>query len=296
MVHAFSFCLFGPVGAINNRFENDSGLMTEEVQCIPGGYYDGLEENIRLIERHFPGWRVFVYLADDVPEWFEHHLCSKYPSVIARRTHTLGYETTVHRFFAADEPGVEVVFFRDADSRVHWKDRWAIQNFLSQSESFAHVIRDHPHHTTRIAAGTWGLRHGLLKTSIRSLYEAWQPIHCGSGDASDIRGFGIDQNFLVDVIYPLVLPSLLVTHSNGCIQYGERTIEFPFEWSNDMYVGRVEGKPVTENFWLRELESPPPQLWSIKMPPPFTPPAPPPPPAPAPRVFVWRQVIQNSGI
>jgi hypothetical protein len=293
MVNAFSFCLFGSVGAINGRVENDGGLVTTHVCCIPGGYYDGLEENIKLIEKHFPGWRVYVYLADDVPEWFETFLCTTYPSVTSRRTGTLGYETTVHRFFAADEPDVDVVFFRDADSRVHWRDRWTIQTFLSQSESLAHIVRDHPQHTSRIAAGMWGVRKGLLKTPLRTLYASWEPVHSGSGDVSDVMGYGIDQNFLESVVYQLLKPSVLITHSNGSVVYGERGVEIPFPWSTEMHVGRVETKTITDNFWTRERDTPPPLLWQVVIPPPFTPPviAPPQVQVSGPRNFVWHRLM-----
>jgi hypothetical protein len=266
MVNAFSFCLFGPVAATNERVETDKGLIQEVVKFIPGGYYDGLDENIRLIGRYFPGWRVYVYLGVDVPEWFETFLQTTYPYVRTQRTGVLGHENTVHRFFAIDEPDVDVVFFRDADSRVHWKDRWAVRNFMSQTVYRAHIIRDHPDHSTRIAAGTWGLRKGVLKQSLRSLFDAWTPVFAGSGDGSDVRGYGIDQNFLESVIYFMILPSLLVTHSNHCINPGETAVEFPFEWTNDMYVGRIEGKPITENFWLRERETPPPQIRDVVIP------------------------------
>ena len=266
MVNAFSFCLFGSVTAMNDRIQTDKGELKDSVRFVPAGYYDGLDENIRLVQRYFPGWRVYVYLGADVPEWFETFLKATYPFVETRRTGVLGYENTVFRFFAVDEPDIDVVFFRDTDSRIHWKDRWAIQNFLSQTTYHVHIIRDHPEHKNMIAAGAWGIRKGLLKQSIRDLYRTWTPVHVGNGDESDVRGYGIDQNFLEAIIYRLVSGSILVTHSNGCVKPGEVAVEFPFEWTNDMYVGRVEGKPVTENFWLREREQPPPQLRAVVMP------------------------------
>ena len=294
MVNAFSFCLFGTVGAINNRVHNETGQVYSDVQCIPGGYYHGLEENVQLIEKHFPGWRVYVYLGNDVPDWFEEFLRKTYSSVVTRRTGTLGYETTVHRFFAADEPDVDVVFFRDADSRVHWRDRWAIRTFLSQSESLANIIRDHPYHSTAIAAGTWGIRKGLLTTPIRSLYESWIPVHNSSGDPNDVRGYGIDQNFLDLVIYHRIARSVFVIFSNGCVRQGERAIEFPFSWGADMHVGRVESLFISDNFWMRELDDAPPPLWNVVIPPVPQPPAPAPAPATKdPKDYVWHRLKKS---
>lgn len=275
MKNAFSFCLFGTCSAVNHRVENDAGSCYEELRCAPGGYYDGLMENLGLIEKHYPGWCAFVYMGNDVPQWFEEHLCRKHPWVIPRRTGVSGYKNTVYRFFAIDEPDVGVVFFRDVDSRIHWKDRWAINNFMSQNVCNVHIIRDHSQHTSTVAAGMWGMKRGAIEKPIRALYNEWTPVHAGSGSADNPAGFGIDQNFLENVVYPLFKPNtILVTHSNGCVKAGELGVGFPFEWTNDMYVGRVEAKPVTENFWLRELDVPPPQLHPVVMPRIEPPPAP----------------------
>jgi hypothetical protein len=50
-----------------------------------------------------------------------------------------------------------------------------------------------------------------------------------------------DQNFLADVIYPKILPHLLVHYSTAPVFNGEvYTVRFPFEWINDVYCGRIE--------------------------------------------------------
>jgi len=57
------------------------------------------------------------------------------------------------------------------------------------------------------------------------------------------RGFrnAHDQNFLADVIYNRVLPTLLIHYSKAPVFEGEKhTVKFPFAWSNDFYCGRIE--------------------------------------------------------
>jgi hypothetical protein len=217
MVNAFSFCLFGPTSGI---------------------YHRGFLENVEIIKNRYPGWVVYVYLAPDTDSGFIAH-CRTLPTVRIRFTTTLGFDNTIWRFYAIDEPDVEVCFFRDADSRVHWKDRWAIDSFINSNGFKAHVIRDHKEHTAMIAAGMWGLRKGVIP-SICALYEQWTPIFAGNGDPADITGFGIDQNFLTRCIYPLIQSSMLLHYSNNCIFLNETGIEFPFTWSNDIYCGRQE--------------------------------------------------------
>ena len=211
MVNVFSFCLYGPV-------------------C--DRYYTGMKQNVLLALRYFPDWKVYVYLgadADpDMVQWLR-----GYHTVVLRETGVLGAPNMIHRFYAIDEPGVELMMVRDADSRIHWKDRWAIQQFLAAPQFIAHTIRDNIQHTAHMMGGLWGLRKssGL---NIHQLYEQYRE------DASLGRRLAHDQNFLTDAIYPLVKPRLLVHYSNGRMMTGEAAAEFPFQLTNDIYCGRIE--------------------------------------------------------
>jgi hypothetical protein len=218
MVNAFSFCLFG------------DNLVR---------YHRGFIENVDMIKRHFPGWVIYVYLGVDVDPAFREYLCRD--SVIrVRDTGVAGAMNTVHRFFAIDDPDVDVCFFRDADSRVHWKDRWAIREFVGCNRG-AHVIRDHEQHTAMIMAGMWGLRKGALGTHMRQLFEAWTPVFAGNGDPNDILGMGIDQNFLVKVVYPRIRDNVFIHYSfDNLVHPWERGAPFPFKWTNSVYCGRPE--------------------------------------------------------
>lgn len=239
MVNVFSFCIYGP--------ENPK-------------YYFGLLQNIQLVQQHFPGWKVFVYAGDDVPESYV-SILSSYPFVVVRHTKEHGHINSIHRFFAIDEPDVEIMMVRDADSRIHWKDRWAIRDFLRTSYG-VHVIRDHVEHTTNILAGLWGIRKRILKQPIRELYTQWTPEFAGSGDTANPLGFGIDQNFLKMVIYSKVKSEIFVHYSKNRLMIGEVGVEFPFEWSNDTYCGRVELEYIDAFF----VEHPHPRKIGLRLP------------------------------
>ena len=211
MVNAFSFCLYGPP---NPR------------------YYPGMLENVYLAGKYFPTWKVYVYYGPDVAESMINHLraCS---TVVLRPTEITGPKNMIHRFFAIDEPDVELMMVRDADSRIHWKDRWAIREFVA-SHCIAHTIRDNVEHTARMMGGLWGLKKAA-GIRVQQEYEAYVE------DPSLGHRNAHDQNFLADVIYPKVLPRLLVHHSNAHVFQGEiYAVRFPFEWSNDTYCGRIE--------------------------------------------------------
>lgn len=215
MVNVFSFCLYGPRNA---------------------RYYTPLLENIQIAAQYFPGWKVYIYIAPDVdPEYVR--VLNSYTNVVLRPTGVQGEINMIHRFTAIDEPGVDIMMVRDADSLIHWKDRWAIQQFLQKPEYIAHTIRDHVDHTARIMGGLWGLRKsaGIV---IADEYVAFK---------NNPTDFGIahDQNFLSDRIYPKVLDRLFVHYSNRRLHVNERGEEFPFAWTNDMYCGRIESQVPT---------------------------------------------------
>lgn len=211
MVNVFSFCLYGP--------ENPR-------------YYPGLLGNISLAERYFPDWKVYVYVGSDVePSMLE--ILDKSPNVIVRYTNVTGPINMIHRFYAIDEPNVDLMMVRDADSRIHWKDRWAIREFVNHPEFVAHTIRDNIEHTADMMGGLWGIR----KTSGLNMHTEYANY---TEDTSKGRRVGHDQNFLSDVIYPKVVFRMLVHYSNGRRKVGEYAVEFPFEWTNDIYCGRIE--------------------------------------------------------
>lgn len=202
-------------------------------------YYTGLLENLELIRKHFPSFYIYVYVGNDVPDWFVIELRVR-PNVILRFTHETGPRNMIHRFFAIDEPEVDLMFVRDADSRVHWKDRWAIREFLNTPEARVHIIRDNPEHATAIMGGLWGMRK-LENFSIRSLYQE----HKASNPKG--HGMGLDQDFLIDCVYPRV-ETLLMIHSSQTWRYRPFEIlhPFPFTYTNDIYCGRIEAIPYGE--------------------------------------------------
>jgi hypothetical protein len=187
----------------------------------------------------FKGWVAYVYVGSDVPEQFINKIAS-YPFVRIRRTGITGFVNTVHRFFAIDDEDVELMMVRDIDSRLHWKDRWAIKEFVKSNFMF-HMIRDHYEHTAYMAAGMWGMRK--CEINLRHLFDQWTPRYSGYGNPDDIMGFGIDQNFLKLCVYDQTHDRLLVHCSKNACYRWEHGVEFPFDWTERIYCGKKEGLP-----------------------------------------------------
>jgi hypothetical protein len=209
MVNAFSFCLYGPS---NPR------------------YYLPLIENLKLALQYFPNWTVWIHVGRDVDPAYIDTLRS-YPNTVICLTGIAGPANMILRFYTIDDPSVDVMFVRDADSLLHWKDRWAIQRFL-ESMCVAHTIRDHKDHTAPIMGGLWAIR----KSAGLNIQEQYQSYLRNPKD----MGIAHDQNFLSAHIYPLVKDRLLVHYSNEQVYVDEMSEPFPFTWSDDLYCGRIE--------------------------------------------------------
>jgi len=226
MVNVFSFCLYGP--------NSDR-------------YYVGMKQNVLLALRHFPTWKVYIYIAPDVEpdmvEWLR-----GYHNVVMKETNVTGAINMIHRFYAIDEPEVDLMMVRDADSRIHWKDRWAIGEFVNSPQFVAHTIRDNVEHTASMMGGLWGIRKSA-RISLREEYAKYKE------DITKGHRVAHDQNFLADVIYPNVKPKLLVHYSNNRRMAGENAVAFPFEWTNDIYCGRIETEFVDRQIPARPVLS-----------------------------------------
>jgi hypothetical protein len=191
-------------------------------------------ENIMLIRKYFPDWKVYLYIAPDVDKGFVSQI-GLYSNVVVHLTNKLGEVNMVERFFAIDDPDVEIMMVRDADSHVHWKDRWAIRDFLNKPTYSFHIIRDNIEHSASIMGGMWGMRK-IPDLCIRDMYDLFlaNPVDSGIGN---------DQNFLANHIYDRVKDQALVHYSNGRIKIWETGIPFPFEYTNDVYCGRCDVEP-----------------------------------------------------
>jgi hypothetical protein len=195
--------------------------------CLYGDkpkYIRGMHENIKIITEKFPDWKVYIYYKDCPIEQF-----LGYTNVVAILGNYSGSRITLDRFCAIDEPDVEVMIVRDADSRIHIRDEWCIRQFLDSSKLF-HIIRDNGHHGTYILAGLCGIKkkcipYVLMRTYINTFLKTTIPI---------LRTD--DQTFLRNVIYPKITDRVLI-HGGICLQ-SETNVIIPFKTPH-LFCGQV---------------------------------------------------------
>jgi hypothetical protein len=70
------------------------------------------------------------------------------------------------RFFAIDDPNVDVVIFRDCDSRVSEREAVAVQEWL-RSGTAMHRMHECPEHwNAQVMGGMWGIHARAIKDSV----------------------------------------------------------------------------------------------------------------------------------
>jgi hypothetical protein len=125
-------------------------------------YTHGTLANAEIIGKRFPDALMFIYTADSVPTDIQDKLRSL-PHVriipVPSREGSLGM---FDRFLAIDSSDCDVMFVRDADSRVHDRDAACIEDFLADKTKLMQIVRDHKYHQNRISGGIFGLRKSAL--------------------------------------------------------------------------------------------------------------------------------------
>lgn len=167
-------------------------------------YCKGMVRNIEEIEKRFPDFYIWIYVANDVPQSYidEFH---KHPKVKLIFTEYTSHTSKMARFLAIDEPEVELMIVRDADSRVYSRDERSIRDFMESPKLFQ-IIRDHKVHHIPILAGLWGVKkNGLDFKMIDALNFFFQYV-----TPKEKCEFEDDQNFLRHVIYHRIISNALI--------------------------------------------------------------------------------------
>ena len=136
------------------------------------------------------------------------------------------------RFYAIED--ADVAIFRDCDSRLSFREKYAVDNWL-QSDKKVHIMRDHPGHGTAILGGMWGLKKGILddiKTKIEK-------------SCKDKIGYWqCDQDFLRN-IYGSLKPHAMI-HNEHITTY-KRAEPFAKPFPKRRYKNQFVGQPYDEN-------------------------------------------------
>jgi hypothetical protein len=190
-------------------------------------YWVGALRNIEQVKEYFPDWKCRFYIDKDCNQDLIDTIKGDNVEVILVDSKD-SFHGMFWRFWAAEDEDVDIFLSRDCDSRFSNREIMAIREWLDSDKDF-HIMRDHPYHTVQILGGMWGCRNGLMRNiGLSNLIELW----------GKYERKGIDQDFLGQVIYPLVKDTSL-EHSEFGLNFGGNTINFPTDRIDYEFVGDV---------------------------------------------------------
>ncbi len=138
--NVISYCLFG-----DNKY-----------------YFDCAIANAWNAAAAFSDFTPRFYCAPDTPKDVLQELAQTGANVRVVQKVNTQWDGLFWRFWAFDDPDVDVVLIRDVDSPLTPRERLAIEDWLHNSDAPFHVMRDHVLHCEPMMAGLWGGFTGLL--------------------------------------------------------------------------------------------------------------------------------------
>jgi hypothetical protein len=204
-------------------------------------YWIGALKNIELANKYFPGWISRFYVDKNSKKELIDTIKGENVEVIlvdpnsvknTENWQTHSFQGMFWRFWASEDSDVDVFLSRDCDSRLSERESNAVNEWLLSNKLF-HIMRDHPYHTTPILGGMWGCRGGIMsKIKLSEKILQWTNQNNGN------YNFGVDQDFLAKVIYPIIF-NYSMEHSEFNLRFGGEIKEFPTIRNNYEFVGDV---------------------------------------------------------
>ena len=155
-------------------------------------YCVGAVENARLAKEIYPDWIARFYVAEDVPEEYVYKLKDYDAEVfICRRNNP--YDGLNWRFRPFIDDCVDFWISRDCDSRLSWRERRAVDEWIQSDKSF-HLMRDCHNHGYTIMAGMFGVNNKLF-------HERYGKIDLDNPSAINRED---DQKVLHNLIWPVI--------------------------------------------------------------------------------------------
>jgi hypothetical protein len=200
-----------------------TGLISMSLFGQQEKYLNGALENARIARHIYPGWTLRYYVDSTVPTPVVKQLRQLNAEVMIMPNGE-GMYGLFWRFLAADDPGFARWMIRDADSRLNYRERRAVDEWIASGLPF-HTMRDHPGHLRPIMGCAFGGIRGALPNMERMI-TAWPK----KGKYAD------DESMLAEVVYPMVKDSMLV-HDSFAKQFTEKIRPFPLARENFRFVG-----------------------------------------------------------
>ena len=186
-------------------------------------YIYGAVDNAFVAKEMYPDWKCRFYIDKTIPQFIIDELIGLETDIIVVGEND-GWGGLFWRYFPIDDPDVDIVIFRDTDSRLDNKEVAAVNEWLKSGKTF-HTIHDHQnHYDVPIMGGMWGFsKQNGIKLDIKNKIKLWQNSHKNQ--------YYTDQYFLKDIVWSIAKDDI-VTHS---IRHNNYPSHLPNKYIN--YIG-----------------------------------------------------------
>ena len=157
-------------------------------------YCIGAIKNVQLKNKYYPDWICRFYCDNQVPTEIINELIELKSEVII--IDTIGnWKFNLERFKAIDDPNVDFVIFRDADSRLNERESKAVEEWMNNNKTI-HIMKDHPMHGIfPILAGMWGINKKKFHFNMEKMIISYKNLNLEDQ-------YFYDQIFLANYIWP----------------------------------------------------------------------------------------------
>jgi hypothetical protein len=155
-------------------------------------YTIGAIRNAELALSIYPEWKCLFFVGSDTDKEIVSKLKEFPNTTVVHKEGDCDWTGMFWRFETSYNPEIDVSIFRDTDSRLNNREKYAVEDWLNSDKAF-HIMRDHPHHGFPILGGMWGYR----KNNRYNLEKLLQT-------HTAINKYGTDYEFLGNKLYPLI--------------------------------------------------------------------------------------------
>lgn len=204
-------------------------------------YWIGARRNIELAEQIYPGWRVRLYVGEEVSLALLAVLLHEAPQhvdVLVVHSHSpLCPPPTFWRFvYINDDPAVERYIVRDIDSRLSHRERHAVDEWIASGRPF-HVMRDTSiGHDFAVVASAFGASHSGVLAMVDSAVGFVKSLAQLHNDSALFRSY-LDQWYLSEAIFEQIDDVVMAHDSYSCVEWHAQP--FPTRWHDDTFVGQA---------------------------------------------------------
>lgn len=131
--------------------------------CLYGNspiYLEGAIYNLKLSKKIYPGWSIRFYIANDVNPKIIKKIKDKGGDVFPFEIEE-GMNPMMTRFLPLMDTKVDIWISRDCDSRINWREKCAVDEWIESEKTF-HLMRDSHNHYYPIMGGMFGVKNYLL--------------------------------------------------------------------------------------------------------------------------------------